>query len=56
MIKCPNCDCEISSEFYNCEMSCDSVQVWWCDNCGSIALSYDGNDPDDDDFVVPEMG
>jgi hypothetical protein len=52
MIECPNCGCEISSEFFDC----DSNQIWWCDNCGSIALGYDNNEPDADDWVVPEIG
>lgn len=56
MITCPNCDYEISSEFFCCDYGCDSTEIWWCDNCGSVAICYNGNEPEEDDWVVPERG
>lgn len=51
-MKCPNCNYEIEGEYFTCERSCDFTEVWWCDNCGAIALAYNG-DVEEENFNIP---
>ena len=54
MAICPTCDNEVDGEYFECHESCHTSDIWWCEKCGSIAISYDGYEPDDDDWLSPE--
>jgi ribosome-binding protein aMBF1 (putative translation factor) len=53
MITCPNCGYEINGEYFSCEFSCDSTEIYWCEECGAIAIGWNEYTPDDNEWQVP---
>ena len=48
------CGHKIEFSYHDCEFRCSSNQVWWCDECGAIAIGYNDEIPQPDEFIKPK--
>jgi hypothetical protein len=47
------CGNKIDDEHFTCERRCSSSEVWWCEECGAIAIVHDYEIPQPEEFIRP---
>ena len=48
-MRCPYCGYKIDNEYFEFE----SLDIWWCKNCGSIAEGHNGLKPEKTEWSHP---